>query len=72
MAGRHQGLTMFLVDMHADGTAEKIRYEWSGTPGDPLRKTVAAGAAPSAAMQLQLAPNLPATSAGSRGPASSG
>jgi Tfp pilus assembly protein PilW len=34
----------FLVnDRNADGTSEKIRYEWSGTAGDPLYKTMNGG-----------------------------
>ena len=32
-------------DRNADGTAEKIRYEWSGVAGAPLKKTVNGGAA---------------------------
>src|SRR6478609_7801226 len=35
-----QVLEFVVADRNSDGTAEKIRYEWSGTPGDPLRKTV--------------------------------
>lgn len=35
-----QILEFVVADRNNDGTAEKIRYEWSGTPGDPLRKTV--------------------------------
>lgn len=36
----------FLVaDRNSDGTAEKIRYEWSGTAGDPLYKTINGGTA---------------------------
>jgi hypothetical protein len=34
-------LLEFVVnDRNADGAAEKIRYEWSGTTGTPLQKTV--------------------------------
>jgi hypothetical protein len=36
-------LEFVVADRNSDGTAEKIRYEWSGTPGDPLRKTVNGG-----------------------------
>jgi hypothetical protein len=32
-------------DDPADGVAERIRYEWSGTPGDPLERTLNGGAA---------------------------
>ena len=35
-----QVLEFVVADRNNDGTAEKIRYEWSGTPGDSLRKTV--------------------------------
>jgi hypothetical protein len=38
-------LEFVVADRNADGTAEKIRYEWSGTLGDPLRKTVNGGTA---------------------------
>src|SRR5688500_10793824 len=33
-------LEFVVADRYADGTAEKIRYEWSGTPGDPLYRTL--------------------------------
>ncbi len=35
-----QILEFVVADRNNDGTAEKIRYEWSGTAGDPLRKTI--------------------------------
>lgn len=35
-----QTLEFVVADRDADGAAEKIRYEWSGTPGDPLTKKV--------------------------------
>src|SRR3954470_23841669 len=35
-----QILEFVVADRNNDGTAEKIRYEWSGVAGDPLRKTV--------------------------------
>src|SRR5215208_4655533 len=35
-----QILEFVVADRNNDGTAEKIRYEWSLTPGDSLRKTV--------------------------------
>ena len=38
-------LEFVVTDRNADGTAEKIRYEWSGTLGDPLRKTINGGTA---------------------------
>src|SRR3954462_12319613 len=38
-----QILEFVVADRNNDGTAEKIRYEWSGTAGDPLRKTVNSG-----------------------------
>src|SRR5262245_44273361 len=38
-----QALEFVVADRNNDGTAEKIRYEWSGTQGDPLRKTVNGG-----------------------------
>ncbi len=38
-----QILEFVVADRDGDGTAEKFRYEWSGTPGDPLRKTVGGG-----------------------------
>src|SRR5262245_33250835 len=38
-------LEFVVADRNADGTAEKIRYEWSGTVGDPLRKTINGGTA---------------------------
>src|SRR4051794_23191430 len=38
-----QILEFVVADRNNDGTAEKIRYEWSGVAGDPLRKTVNGG-----------------------------
>jgi type II secretory pathway pseudopilin PulG len=32
-----------VADRNNDGTAERIRYDWSGTPGAPLNKTVNGG-----------------------------
>ena len=32
-----------VADRNGDGTAERIRYEWSGVPGAPLQKTVNGG-----------------------------
>jgi hypothetical protein len=40
-----QILEFVVADRNSDGTAEKIRYEWSGTAGDPLRKTINGGTA---------------------------
>jgi len=41
---RTQRVLEFVVtDRNSDGTAERIRYEWSGVPGDPLQKTVNGG-----------------------------
>ena len=40
-----QILEFVVADRNNDGTAEKIRYEWSGVAGDPLRKTVNGGTA---------------------------
>jgi hypothetical protein len=40
-----QMLEFVVPDRNNDGTAEKIRYEWSGTAGDPLRKTINGGTA---------------------------
>ncbi len=40
-----QILEFVVADRNSDGTAEKIRYEWSGTPGDPLYKKVNTAAA---------------------------
>jgi hypothetical protein len=40
-----QILEFVVADRNADGTAEKIRYEWSGTPGDPLYKKLNTAAA---------------------------
>ena len=39
-----QILEFVVADRNGDGTAEKIRYAWSGTPGDPLYRTYNAGA----------------------------
>ncbi|MEX0585182.1 MAG: hypothetical protein WD176_00970, partial [Pirellulales bacterium] len=39
-----QILEFVVTDRNADGTAEKIRYEWSGAAGAPLRKTLNGGA----------------------------
>lgn len=37
---RSANLLAFVVaDRDGDGTEERIRYEWSGTPGDPLLRT---------------------------------
>jgi hypothetical protein len=44
LIGQTSNVLEFVVaDRNADGTAEKIRYEWSGTSGHPLRKTVNGG-----------------------------
>jgi pilin/secretion family protein with methylation motif len=40
-----QILEFVVADRNADGTAEKIRYEWSGVAGAPLRKTINGGTA---------------------------
>lgn len=39
-----QILEFVVTDRNSDGTAEKIRYEWSGAAGAPLRKTINGGA----------------------------
>jgi hypothetical protein len=36
-------LEFVVADRDGDGTAERIRYEWSGTPGDPLEKAINGG-----------------------------
>ena len=36
-------LEFVVTDRTNDGTAERIRYEWSGVPGAPLLKTVNGG-----------------------------
>src|SRR6478609_9891959 len=38
-----QILEFVVADRNSDGTAEKIRYQWSGTPGAPLVKTINGG-----------------------------
>jgi prepilin-type N-terminal cleavage/methylation domain-containing protein len=38
-----QILEFVVADRNSDGTSEKIRYEWSGAAGDPLRKTINGG-----------------------------
>jgi hypothetical protein len=38
-----QSLEFVIADRDGDGRAERIRYAWSGTPGDPLVKTVNGG-----------------------------
>ena len=38
-----QILEFVVADRDANGTAEKIRYEWSGVAGEPLNKTVNGG-----------------------------
>ncbi|MCI0334341.1 MAG: hypothetical protein L0228_14075 [Planctomycetes bacterium] len=40
-----QILEFVVADRNGDGTAEKIRYEWSGTAGDPLNKKINSAAA---------------------------
>ncbi len=35
-----QILEFVVADRNNDGTAEKIRYDWSGAAGEPLRKSV--------------------------------
>lgn len=40
-----QILEFVVADRNNDGTAEKIRYAWSGTPGDPLYRTFNTAAA---------------------------
>jgi len=37
-------LEFVVADRNGDGAAEKIHYEWSGTSGDPLRKSINGGA----------------------------
>jgi hypothetical protein len=39
-----QAVEFVVADRDSDGKAEKIRYEWSGTSGDPLVKIVNGGA----------------------------
>jgi hypothetical protein len=39
-----QVLDFVVADRTSDGTAERIRYEWSGVPGESLYKTVNGGA----------------------------
>jgi hypothetical protein len=39
-----RSLEFVIADRDGDGRAEKIRYAWSGTSGDPLVKTVNGGA----------------------------
>jgi hypothetical protein len=42
---RSDKLVAFVVaDRNGDGTEERIRYEWSGTPGDPLLRSYNGGA----------------------------
>jgi hypothetical protein len=36
-------LEFVVADRNADGTSEKFRYQWSGTNGDPLLKTINGG-----------------------------
>jgi hypothetical protein len=38
-----QSLEFVIADRDGDGRAERVRYAWSGTPGDPLVKTVNGG-----------------------------
>ena len=38
-----QILEFIVADRNNDGVSEKIHYEWSGTPGDPLRKSINGG-----------------------------
>ena len=40
-----QLLEFVVADRNDDGASEKIRYEWSGVPGDALRKSINGGAA---------------------------
>ncbi len=39
-----QILEFIVADRNNDGVSEKIHYEWSGTPGDSLRKSINGGA----------------------------
>ncbi|MEX2316416.1 MAG: hypothetical protein WD669_04640 [Pirellulales bacterium] len=36
-------LDFVVADRNADGVAERIRYQWSGTPGAPLTRSLAGG-----------------------------
>jgi hypothetical protein len=36
-------LDFVVADRNADGVAERIRYQWSGTPGAPLTRTLGGG-----------------------------
>ena len=38
-----RAIEFVVADRDSDGKAERIRYDWSGTPGDPLNKTVNGG-----------------------------
>lgn len=38
-----RSLEFAVADRDGDGTAERIRYDWSGVPGAPLRKTINGG-----------------------------
>ncbi|MDB5296111.1 MAG: hypothetical protein JWO31_2094 [Phycisphaerales bacterium] len=40
-----KAVTMTVPDRTGDGVAETIRYAWTGTPGDPLTRSVNGGAA---------------------------
>lgn len=46
-------LDFVVADRTNDGTAERIRYEWSGVPGAPLLKTVNGGTAKQLIESLQ-------------------
>jgi hypothetical protein len=43
IAHTNQTIEFVVADRNSDGTAERIRYDWSGTPGAPLNKTVNGG-----------------------------
>ncbi len=40
-----QSIAFTVADRDGDGSAERVRYSWSGTAGDPLRRTYNGGAA---------------------------
>ena len=46
-------LEFVVTDRNSDNTAEKIRYEWSGTLGDPLYKTMNGGTAVPVLLNVQ-------------------
>ena len=53
MERTEHAIEFVIADRDGDGASERIRYEWSGTPGDALERTFNGGAAVAVAQDVQ-------------------